>query len=98
MRATMPLHPPASISPMMEISSAPSQISTNCSTSLKMAESKPPSTTYSEQRLHQPVKGVLSCFDGRLQAQHCKRFGRLGTNSGGLELRELGRSEEHTSE
>jgi hypothetical protein len=31
---------------MMEISSAPSQISTNCSTSLKMAESSPPKPTY----------------------------------------------------
>ena len=42
----MPLQPPASISPMMETSSAPSQISTNCSTSLKIAESSPPKPTY----------------------------------------------------
>src|SRR6267143_510259 len=42
----MPFQPPASISPIIEISSAPSQIRTNCSTSLKIAESKPPATTY----------------------------------------------------
>ena len=46
MRATMPFQPPASTSPMMETSSAPSQISTNCRTSLKMAESNPPNPTY----------------------------------------------------
>src|ERR1017187_1911653 len=46
MRATMPDHPPASIRPMMEISSAPSQMRTNCSTSLKIAESSPPRPTY----------------------------------------------------
>ena len=45
--ATMPSQPPASIRPMIEISIAPSQISTNCSTSLKIAESSPPSPTYS---------------------------------------------------
>src|ERR1035441_7292115 len=43
----MPSQPPASINPMIEISMAPSQISTNCSTSLKIAESNPPSPTYS---------------------------------------------------
>ena len=45
MRATMPFQPPASIRPRIGISSAPSQISTNCSTSLKMAESRPPRPT-----------------------------------------------------
>ena len=46
MRATIPLQPPASMRPMMEISRAPSQMSTNCSTSLKIADSRPPRTTY----------------------------------------------------
>src|SRR5450432_2544102 len=46
MRATIPFQPPVSISPMMEINIAPSQMRTNCSTSLKMAESRPPSPTY----------------------------------------------------
>src|SRR6516164_1100167 len=38
--------PPASISPITGITSAPAQIRMNCSTSLKMAERKPPSATY----------------------------------------------------
>src|SRR5256886_16545571 len=40
------LHPPASIKPRIGISSAPAQIRMNCSTSLKMAERRPPSATY----------------------------------------------------
>src|ERR1035441_1524663 len=42
----MPLHPPDSHRPRMGISRAPNQISTNCRTSLKIADSSPPSTTY----------------------------------------------------
>src|SRR5256885_17199598 len=39
-------HPPTSINPRMGISNAPAQIRMNCSTSLKMAERRPPSATY----------------------------------------------------
>src|SRR5260370_29010575 len=46
MRCTTPFQPPASIRPMIEINRAPSQIRTNCRTSLKIAESNPPRTTY----------------------------------------------------
>src|SRR5215469_3665253 len=46
MRATMPLHPPASVNPMMGINSAPNQIRKNCRTSLKIAENNPPAATY----------------------------------------------------
>ncbi len=42
----MPFQPPVSMRPMIEISSAPSQIRKNCSTSLKIAESRPPANTY----------------------------------------------------
>src|SRR4029077_17949024 len=38
--------PPASYRPRMGISNAPAQIRKNCSTSLKMADRKPPSATY----------------------------------------------------
>src|SRR5581483_7490950 len=44
-RALNPVHPPASTSPRIGISSAPAQISTNCSTSLKIADRSPPSAT-----------------------------------------------------
>src|SRR4051812_1290517 len=46
MRVTMPCQPPASTSPRIEITMAPSQIRKNCRTSLNMAESKPPRNTY----------------------------------------------------
>ena len=46
MRVTRPCQPPASISPKMGMRRAPSQIRKNCNTSLKMAESRPPSATY----------------------------------------------------
>src|SRR5512146_372792 len=46
MRACSAVQPPASIRPRMGMSSEPAQISTNCSTSLKMAERSPPSATY----------------------------------------------------
>src|ERR1700722_7735867 len=38
-------HPPASTRPRMGIKSDPAQIKMNCSTSLKIAERKPPSVT-----------------------------------------------------
>ena len=40
------VQPPASIKPRIGISNAPAQISTNCSTSLKIAERSPPRATY----------------------------------------------------
>src|SRR5256885_7590785 len=40
------LHPPASIKPRIGMSSAPAQIRMNCNTSLKMADRRPPSATY----------------------------------------------------
>ncbi len=46
MRACRPLQPPASMSPRMGISAAPSQMSMNWSTSLKIADRSPPSATY----------------------------------------------------
>src|SRR6185437_11108749 len=46
MRACRAVQPPASIRPRMGMSSEPAQMSTNCSTSLKMAERNPPRATY----------------------------------------------------
>ena len=40
------LQPPASIRPSIGISNAPAQIKMNCRTSLKIAERRPPSATY----------------------------------------------------
>ena len=40
-----PLQPPVSIKPAIGITRQPNQISMNCSTSLKMAESNPPAIT-----------------------------------------------------
>src|SRR5258708_20922160 len=39
------VHPPASYNPRIGISSAPAQMRKNCSTSLKIAERRPPSVT-----------------------------------------------------
>src|SRR5579872_883194 len=46
MRACSAPQPPASIRPRIGMSREPAQMSTNCSTSLKMAERRPPSATY----------------------------------------------------
>src|ERR1035437_159924 len=40
------VHPPASYRPRIGISRAPAQMRKNCRTSLKMADRKPPSATY----------------------------------------------------
>ena len=41
------------------------------------------------QRLDQPVEGVWFGFEDRLQPQRRERLGSLGTDGGGLQLREL---------
>ena len=72
MRATMPLHPPASISPSMGIRSLPNQTRKNCKTSLKIGETTPDSHVHPDlQRGNHDAENRASNLAPLSSPQYC---------------------------